>query len=62
MFLAIRAELGVKLLATTEYHPQLNEQMERYNDTMNIRRKHYTAEHHCDSNNDVVLLSYAYNM
>lgn len=39
------AFLGTSLVTAIEYHPQTNEQVERYNQTLVARLRHYDSKH-----------------
>lgn len=60
-FAALCTQLGIKAMTTTEYHPQANGQVERFNRTIASRQQHYVAEHRCDWDAFVLPLTYVYN-
>jgi len=43
-FSAVMKMLGTETIRTTAYHPQTNEQVERYNRTMATQLRHYVAD------------------
>lgn len=47
-FDAICTMIGITHFCTTAYHPQTNDQTERFNKTILSRLKHYVAEHQTD--------------
>lgn len=53
--------LGVKYLTTTAYHPQISGQVEQYDKTIVPSLCYYVAEHQCDWNLILQVLTYAYN-
>lgn len=59
---ALGKEPGVRSVATTEYHLQTNEQIERFNATRMSRLGHYLAEHERDWDISVFLLTYPYSL
>lgn len=59
---AVCAEQGVKALATGEYHPQTNAQVEIFNRTLGSRPRHYFAEHQRDTDTFLYTITYAYRL
>jgi len=43
-FIAVMKMIGIETVRTTAYHPQTNEQVERYNRTMATQLRHYVAD------------------
>jgi hypothetical protein len=60
-FQAVCAELGVKKVFTTAYHPQTNGQVERYNRTILAALRGYVARRQDDWDEFTAALTYAYN-
>ena len=60
-FQAVCAELGVKKVFTTAYHPQTNGQVERYNRTILTALRGYVARRQDDWDEYTSTLTYAYN-
>ena len=60
-FQAVCAELGVKKVFTTAYHPQTNGQVERYNRTILAALRGYVARRQDDWDEYTSSLTYAYN-
>jgi hypothetical protein len=60
-FQAVCAELGVKKVFTTAYHPQRNGQVERYNRTILSALLGYVARRQDDWDEYTSTLTYAYN-
>jgi transposase InsO family protein len=60
-FQAVCAELGVKKVFTTAYHPQTNGQVERYNRTILSALRGYVARRQDDWDEYTSTLTYAYN-
>jgi RNase H-like domain found in reverse transcriptase/Reverse transcriptase (RNA-dependent DNA polymerase)/Integrase zinc binding domain/Integrase core domain/Chromo (CHRromatin Organisation MOdifier) domain len=60
-FQAVCAELGVKKVFTTAYHPQSNGQVERYNRTILSALRGYVARRQDDWDEYTSTLTYAYN-
>jgi transposase InsO family protein len=60
-FLAVCAELGIKKIFTTAYHPQTNGQFERYNRTILASIRAYVSQRKDDWEDYTATVTYAYN-
>lgn len=60
-FVAICTQLGVKALKITEYHPQANGLVKRFNQTVVSSLRQYVAEHRKAYDAFVIPPTYAYN-
>ncbi|CAN8062790.1 unnamed protein product [Agarophyton chilense] len=60
-FSQVCATLGIKYVTTTAYHPQTNDQAERFKCTLLNRLAHYVSEHQLDWDHYIGPLVYAYN-
>jgi hypothetical protein len=60
-FQAVCAELGIKKLFTSAYHPQTNGQVERYNRTIVEALRAYVSERQDDWDDFTSAVTYAYN-
>jgi RNase H-like domain found in reverse transcriptase/Reverse transcriptase (RNA-dependent DNA polymerase)/Integrase zinc binding domain/Integrase core domain/Chromo (CHRromatin Organisation MOdifier) domain/Retroviral aspartyl protease len=60
-FQAVCAELGIKKLFTTAYHPQTNGQVERYNRTLIGTLRGYVSKRQDDWDDFTSAITYAYN-
>lgn len=62
LFQDICSELNVKPIATTEYHAQIIEHLERLNATISSQLFHYAARHQQAWDSYVAALEYLYNL
>jgi RNase H-like domain found in reverse transcriptase/Reverse transcriptase (RNA-dependent DNA polymerase)/Integrase zinc binding domain/Chromo (CHRromatin Organisation MOdifier) domain/Integrase core domain len=60
-FLAVCAELGIKKIFTTAYHPQTNGQVERYNRTILASLRAYISKSQDNWDDYTSAVTYAYN-